>query len=278
MTAPEPPAHPVTARPTVTIVTPTLNAATYFDDCLRSIELQRVDVDIEHIVVDDGSTDGTLERAAASGARIIEGERAGLYAAMNQGLAAATGEYVGVLNGDDYLYPRAVATLVNAMHESRRPWAIGRMRWVNGAGISLGELAPPPSIVSPKILASLGWSCLYHQTTYMRTDFWRKFGGFDTNYRVNADFELLLRARREARFASVNQLVAAFRRHGANLSMTEPSSDQENEEISARYGPRLRSVRRTVRFGARVYINARNPRWAITKHRSLGRAGTEQRV
>ncbi len=267
MTAAEPHVSPVTGRPTVTIVTPTLNAATYFDDCLRSVQLQRIDVDVEHIVVDDGSTDGTLERATASGARIIEGARAGLYVAMNQGLEAATGEYVGVLNGDDYLYPGAVATLLNAMQSSGRPWAIGRLRWVSGAGDSLGELAPPPSSASPKILACLGWSCLHHQTTYMKTDLWRKLGGFDTHYRVSADFEVLLRARREARFASVNQLVAAFRRHGANLSITDSTSSQENEEISERYGPRLRAVRNIVRFGARVYINARNPRWAIAKHR-----------
>jgi glycosyltransferase involved in cell wall biosynthesis len=260
-------------RAAVTIVTPTLNAAEYLDDCLASIDLQRADLDVEHIVVDDGSTDGTVERASASGARIIEGERAGLYAAMNLGLAAAAGEYVGVLNGDDYLYPRGVATLVGAMRESRRPWAIGRMRWVDGAKTSMGELAPPPSIVSPKILASLGWSCLYHQTTYMRTDFWRKFGGFDTRYRVNADFELLLRARREARFASVNELVAAFRRHGTNLSMTGPSSDEENEEISARYGPQLHWMRRTAGFGARVYINARNPGWSLAKRINTQRLG-----
>lgn len=262
-----------TPRPAVTIVTPTLNAAAYLDDCLASIEVQRADLDVEHIVVDDGSTDGTLERASASGARIIGGERAGLYAAMNRGLAAATGEYVGVLNGDDYLYPRGVVTLVNAMRETSRPWAVGRMRWVDGAGTSRGELAPPPSIVSPKILASLGWSCLYHQTTYMRTDFWRKFGGFDTRYRINADFELLLRARREAPFASVNKLIAAFRRHGTNLSMTGPSSDEENEAISAQYGPRVRWIRRTAGFGARVYINARNPGWSLAKRIDIRRLG-----
>jgi glycosyltransferase involved in cell wall biosynthesis len=255
----------LTRRPAITIVTPTLNAAEYLDDCLASIELQRSEVDVEHIVVDDGSTDGTLERAAASGAHIIDGERAGLYAAMNLGLAAATGDYVGVLNGDDYLYPGGVAALVNAMGESGRPWAIGRMRWVDGAKTSLGELAPPPSAVSPKILASLGWSCLYHQTTYMRTDFWRKFGGFDTRYRVNADFALLLRARQEARFASVNQLVAAFRRHGTNLSIVGPSSDAENDEISRTYGPRSVVVGKTMRLGARLYINARNPRWSLAK-------------
>ena len=253
--------------PRVTVVTPTLNAARYFDSCLRSVELQRADVDVEHIVVDDGSTDGTLEQAERSGAQIIDGKRAGLYAAMNQGLAAASGEYLGVLNGDDYLYPRAVATLIAAMQHTDRPWAIGRLRWVDGTGASLGEMAPPPSRAPAKVLASLRWNWMHHQTTYMRTDFWNGLGGFDARYRVSADFELLLRARREARFASVNQLVAAFRRHGANLSITESSSGQENEEISERYGPRLRSVRDSVRFGARIYINARNPRWAITKHR-----------
>ena len=258
--------------PRVTIVTPTLNAARYLDDCLRSIELQRADLDVEHIVVDDGSTDGTVERAGESGAKVIEGLRAGLYAAMNQGLALATGEYVGVLNGDDYLYPQAVARLVATMQRSHRPWAIGRLRWVDGAGGSLGEMAPPPSRASAKVLASLGWNWMYHQTTYIRTDFWNDLGGFDTRYRVNADFELLLRARQRSSFASVNELTAAFRRHGANLSMTGPSSEQENEEISERYGSPPRPVRRTMRFGARVYINARNPRWAITKHRPTQRS------
>jgi glycosyltransferase involved in cell wall biosynthesis len=268
MTGPDPTAHPAKAQPTVTIVTPTLNAATYFDDCLRSIELQRVDVDVEHIVVDDGSTDGTLERAAESGARIIDGERAGLFAAMNLGLAAATGDYVGVLNGDDYLYPGGVLTLVTAMQRSGRPWAVGRLRWVDGDGTSLGELAPPPSAVSPKLLASLGWNCLHHQTTYMRTDFWRQLGGFDTAYRVTADFELLLRARRETPFVSVNEVIAAFRRHGANVSITGPTAGEENREISVRYGPRVRAARRTFRFAGRVFINVRNPRWALIKRQA----------
>jgi glycosyltransferase involved in cell wall biosynthesis len=256
----------------VTVVTPTLNAAQYFEDCLRSIELQRADVDVEHIVIDDGSIDGTIERAAESGARVVQGDRTGPYAAMNQGLALANGDYVGVLNGDDYLYPRAIARLVTAMQHTGRPWAIGRLRWVNGIGTSLGELAPPPSSVSPKILASLGWSCLHHQTTYMRADFWRRLGGFDTAYRVSADFELMLRARLQTQFASVNELVAAFRRHGSNLSITSPISDAENEKITEHYGPRRRAARGAVRFGARVYVNARNPRWALTKHLPVGRS------
>ena len=258
--------------PRVTVVTPTLNAARYFDACLRSIELQRADLDVEHIVVDDGSTDGTLEQAERSGARIIDGKRAGLYAAMNEGLAAASGEFVGVLNGDDYLYPRAVATLIAAMQHRGRPWAIGRLRWVDGAGASLGEMAPPPSRASAKVLASLQWNWMYHQTTYMRTDFWNRLGGFDTSYDVNADFDLLLRARRQSRFASVNELTAAFRRHGSNLSITGPTSDIENAHISQTYGPRSSGVREATRLAARVYINARNPRWSVMKRTAHRRA------
>jgi glycosyltransferase involved in cell wall biosynthesis len=251
--------------PRVTIVTPTLNAAEYLDDCLRSIELQRTDLDVEHIVVDDGSTDGTVERAVESGAKVIEGLRTGLYAAMNQGLALATGEYVGVLNGDDYLYPRAVANLIAAMQRSHRPWAIGRLRWVDGAGTSLGEMAPPPPRASSKVLASLGWNWMYHQTTYMRADFWNGLEGFNTRYRVNADFELLLRARQRSSFASVNELTAAFRRHGSNLSITGPSSDLENDEIRQIYGPSPIALNAAMRLGVRCYINARNPRWSLGK-------------
>jgi glycosyltransferase involved in cell wall biosynthesis len=251
--------------PRVTIVTPTLNAAAYLDDCLRSIELQRADLDVEHIIVDDGSTDGTLERAVESGAKVIDGLRAGLYAAMNQGLALATGEYVGVLNGDDYLYPQAITTLVTAMQRTHRPWAIGRLRWVDGGGRSLGEMAPPPSPLSSMMLACLGWNWMYHQTTYMQTDFWNDLGGFDTQYRVNADFELLLRARQRSAFASVNELTASFRRHGSNLSVTGPTSDTENDEIRRAYGPRSTALGQAMRLGVRTYINARNPRWALTK-------------
>ena len=193
---------------------------------------------------------------------------------MNQGLALATGEYVGVLNGDDYLYPRAVAGLVAAMQRTHRPWAIGRLRWVDGADTSLGEMAPPPSSASSKVLASLGWNWMYHQTTYMRADFLSDLGGFDTRYRVNADFDLLLRARRRSVFVSVNELTAAFRRHGANLSMTGPSSDTENEEISRAYGPRSPATAAMTRLGVRCYVNARNPRWSLAKRLPPRRSAT----
>ena len=254
----------LTGRPSVTIVTPTLNAARYFDACLRSVELQRADVDVEHIVVDDGSTDGTLEQAERSGAQVIDGKRDGLYAAMNQGLAAASGAYVGVLNGDDFLYPGAIARLVRAMQHTDRPWAIGRLRWVDGAGESLGEMAPPPSRASASVLASLGWNWMYHQTTYMRADFWHQVGGFDTSYDVNADFDVLLRARN---FEPLCFRERAHRRvSSARVKSQHHRADVRHRKCSHQPGLRSALVRRPRSYpagGARVY---QRPQPAMVSH------------
>jgi glycosyltransferase involved in cell wall biosynthesis len=252
-------------RSHVTIVTPTLNVARYLPDCIRSVDIQRSALDVEHIVVDDGSTDGTVELATQSGARVVEGRREGLYAAMNQGLENATGDVVGVLNGDDYLYAGALDRLVTAMRTTGRPWAIGRLQWVDGAGRNQGGLAPPPSWLSTTALASLGWNWMHHQTAYLQRDFMEDLGGFDPLLQVCADYDLLIRARVKAPFAPVRALTAAFRRHGANISMTSPVAVEEAAEIRRLYGSDDPRRDRIESFGVRAYVNARNPRWALTR-------------
>ena len=149
--------------PRVTVVTPTLNAERYFHDCLASLEAQRELVTVEHIVVDDGSTDATRDMAVAAGATVFDGERAGLYAAMNLGLAHASGDYVGVLNADDYLYPGA---LTSSGRGHRPKWSpvgdrhpqVGRraatLRWNSGtaAGVAANRSARVPGVGVGRII------------------------------------------------------------------------------------------------------------------------------
>jgi glycosyltransferase involved in cell wall biosynthesis len=251
--------------PRVTVVTPTLNAARFFDDCLASLDAQRKSVEVEHIVVDDGSTDDTREIAVAAGANVLEGERAGLYAAMNLGLASASGDYVGVLNADDYLYPGALTSLVAAIDRSGRPWAIGNLTWVDGQRHPRGTLAPPPPWLPPAALACLGWNWLHHQTTYMTRTFWSSLGGFDTSFRSAADYDLLLRARRASPFATVHTTIAAFRRHGENVSMVLDVAGHEEARIQDMYGPSSPAAAQLIKLFDKALVNARNPRWALTK-------------
>jgi glycosyltransferase involved in cell wall biosynthesis len=252
-------------RSRVTVVTPTLNVAAYLPDCIRSIDIQRETVDVEHIVVDDGSTDGTVELARSSGAHVIDGRREGLYAAMNQGLKSATGDVFGVLNGDDYLYPGALGRLVSAMRRTGRPWAIGRLRWVDRGGRAQGDLNPPPSWMPATVLASLGWNWMHHQTAYLDRDFIESLGGFDPKLRVCADYDLLLRARRQVPFAPVHEVTAAFRRHGENISLSSSVGIDEAAEILRSYGPSDPRRRQVDSFCARLLVNALNPRWAIMR-------------
>jgi glycosyltransferase involved in cell wall biosynthesis len=247
-------------KPTVTVVTPTLNAARFFPDCLRSLRSQG-SVVVEHLVVDDGSTDGTIELATAAGATVIDGERLGLYAAMNLGLSRATGEYVGVLNGDDYLFDGALSTLIQAMRTEGKAWSIGGLAWVDGSGKAIGTIAAPPSWMPVAVLASLGWNWMHHQTTYMTREFWASLGGFDTSLRSSADYDLLLRARRAAPCARVRVTTGAFRRHGANISMTLGGAAEEDALIATRWGPANARATTTMGYAARIYVNARNPRW-----------------
>jgi GT2 family glycosyltransferase len=112
-------------RPTVSVVIPNVNGERYLGPCLAALRGQSLD-DFEVIVVDNGSTDGSLTtlRAAWPEARVIElGDNYGFARAMNVGIEAAHGEYVALLNNDTEVAPDWLSELVACMR--RRPAAAG---------------------------------------------------------------------------------------------------------------------------------------------------------
>ena len=91
--------------PNLSIITATYNAADTLVACLDSVRKQSIDV--EHILIDGGSTDDTLAIADSYKehiAKIVSGPDQGIYDAMNKGIGMATGDVIGILNADDY-YP-----------------------------------------------------------------------------------------------------------------------------------------------------------------------------
>ncbi len=101
-----PPAGPL---PSITVVTGCLNAEATIEETLRSVSEQSYAGEVEHIVVDGGSTDRTLEIVRAAGLRHVSEPDRGLTHALNKGIAMATGEVVGSLNADDVYLPGALA-------------------------------------------------------------------------------------------------------------------------------------------------------------------------
>jgi glycosyltransferase involved in cell wall biosynthesis len=250
----------------VTVVTPSLNGIQYVRDCISSTRNQASDqVEVEHILVDAGSTDGTPEYAAAQGCKVIR-EKSGIFAAINTGSQAARGVLLGFLGCDDILLPGALDAVVRGYQRSGRRWIIGGCRWLDANGASKGGYRAPPSWLSAPMMASLGWSPIPHTATFTHRDLFAELGGFDATFKYAGDYEFFVRARRLEPFARVPRVLTCFRRHGANTSMQfDDKHMAELQSIAARFGPDTERQRTAYRYFLKVWLNGTNPWWFAQK-------------
>src|SRR5947207_680895 len=103
----------------VSVVTPCLNPGERLVRCLDSVSRQTY-ADVEHVVVDGGSTDGTVELARSRGLLVVSEPDRGQTDALNKGFALATGGYVGWLNADDWLVAEAIERIVDTFAANPR--------------------------------------------------------------------------------------------------------------------------------------------------------------
>lgn len=155
----------------VSIVTPCLNPGARLTRCIDSVAAQTAGA-VEHVVVDGGSTDGTLDLLAQSAVRWISEPDSGQADAINKGFALACGEIVGWLNADDALEPDAVERSLPAF-AAGAVWTYGDCRVVRGGSLvnvwrptrrfsleamERGEVVPQPgSLVRADVLEALGF-------------------------------------------------------------------------------------------------------------------------
>jgi glycosyltransferase involved in cell wall biosynthesis len=181
-------------RPLVTVVTVVFNGAATLEHTIRSVIDQTYD-NVEYIIVDGGSGDGTLDIIRKYDGDVdywLSGKDAGIYDAMNKGIALAGGEYVGMLNADDYFAtPSALEKIVTRLEESG----------VDAVFSCLDIVFPgdEKQILRKYRVASLSPSMLRigvmppHPTFYCRRSCYGQAGGYRTDYRIAADFEMLAR-------------------------------------------------------------------------------------
>jgi glycosyltransferase len=183
----------------VSIITPVLNGHATIEDAIKSILMQDYK-DIEHIVIDGGSTDGTLEILAkyqGQIAQIISEPDNGLYHALNKGINLATGEVIGFVHADDLL------ARVNVISDIAREFD------KTGAGGLYGDIEYVARDDTTRVIrywrsgdfkySSLraGWMPP-HPTLYLRRGVYRKAklgdgGYFDTSFKIAADYDFMMR-------------------------------------------------------------------------------------
>lgn len=251
----------------VSVVTPSLNGIDYLAECVSSVRAQESgDIEIEHILVDGGSTDGTPEYASARGCTVLTREEENPTFAMNKGFRHASGTLVSVLACDDVLKPGAVDAVVRRYQRGGRRWVTGAGEWMDAAGDGFGVQHAPPTWVGSRTLATLGWSPFVAPATFFERSLLEELGYFDVSYFYAADYEFCLRALTRSPFSRVRDRLAGVRRHGGNLSKERnPQHERELEEIVEQYGPQTRPLRTASKVGLKVFMNARNPAWAARK-------------
>lgn len=216
------------AEVTLSIVTPSLNQAPYLPECMRSVREQPVRVapageagDVEHIVVDGGSTDGSADLIArAPGlAWSVSEPDAGQSDAINKGLARARGEWGGWLNADDWLEPGALGTVIERLRaDPSIDVLVGRCRFVDLAGRTIFSPRPPDPITLASLLRLRSeWfngRLIVQPEAFFRLSLFREVGGLNSENHYTMDHELWLHLLRAgARFATIDQPVACLRAH-----------------------------------------------------------------
>jgi glycosyltransferase involved in cell wall biosynthesis len=226
----------------VSVLIPCYNQAHFLPEAIASVEPGARQVEI--VVVDDGSSDGTYGTATSfPHVRCIRQPNAGLAAARNRALQESTGEFVVFLDADDRLLPGAIETGARAL-ESHPACAM-----VYGRCVMMGPDGRPwPTPEQARVVEH------HHAALLRRNLIWMpamamfrraavvSAGAFARGFDAAADYDLYLRLARAWPLHDHAEIVAAYRRHGDNMSENATRMLIETERVMQRNRPRGEAV------------------------------------
>lgn len=235
----------MSALPRVSVVIPCFNAERYVAATLKAVQAQS-GAELEIIVVDDGSTDGSaalIEREFPE-VRMLRLANGGVAAARNAGIDVATGEWVAFCDADDIWLPGKLAAQFEAMtahagcRMSYTAWHVwpssqpepeadllqrlaaesaDRQRWDGATGWLYPEL----------LLDCVVWT----STVLMQRSLLAETGGFDTRLRIGEDYDLWMRASRLTRIERVARPLALYRQHPASITRSAPQDNYRGRVV-----------------------------------------------
>lgn len=205
----------VASEPLVTVITAVFNGNDCLASCLDSV-LNQDYPHVEHIILDGGSTDGTIETLRSYDDRValwISEPDGGVYDAWNKGLKLARGEWIAFLGADDIYLEGAISTYLKlAAKNPEAEFLSSRARLSHPTGYA-------PIFGGPWEWPRFSTAMTtIHVGTLHRRSLFERYGEFDTSYRIAADFEFLLRAGDNLRTAFTSATTVVMRAGGLSDS------------------------------------------------------------
>jgi glycosyltransferase involved in cell wall biosynthesis len=199
-------------QPLVSVITVVRNGKKYIEKTIESV-LGQSYPNVEYIVVDGNSTDGTQDILKRYESKIdlwVSEPDGGIYFAMNKGIGLTKGSIIGILNADDYYYPDTLKRVVEADKKAK-------------AGVYHGDLvlleANGEKRCKPDISSMNEKPSIFHPTCFVKKEVYESIGLFDTQFKISSDYEFLLRGiRRGITFHYISGALTAFRPGGMSAS------------------------------------------------------------
>jgi glycosyltransferase involved in cell wall biosynthesis len=208
----------------ISIITATYNSAATLKDTLESVATQNYN-NIEHIIVDGLSTDNTIAIAKQYNVKIICEKDNGLYDAINKGIKASTGDIIGILNSDDF-FPNEniIATIAKAFTNNNTDAIYGNIAFVKPDNLSKIVRQYNSNNFKP---AKFKYGYMpAHPSFYATKKCFEQFGYYYTDYKIAADYELLMRFMYTHKISSsyINENLVYMRTGGVS-----------NQNLNSRY-------------------------------------------
>jgi glycosyltransferase involved in cell wall biosynthesis len=198
----------------LSIITPSYNQAKYLEATILSV-IEQKDVDFEYIIIDGGSTDGSVDiirKYEKYLAYWVSEPDAGQTDAINKGFARAQGKIMAWINSDDTYEPGAFKEAVDYMDSHPELGLVyGNTHFINSEGRKIGNF---PAARTNIHLLRQGYVHIPQQAAFFRADLWQQVGPLDPSFYFAMDYDLWVRLAGISSIAYVSRLWANFRLHG----------------------------------------------------------------
>ena len=256
-------------RPEASVVIPTRSRWHLLSTAALPSALEQADVDVEVIVVDDGSQDETPSRLAEIDdprLRVVRHETSrGVAIARNAGIEAARGRWVSFLDDDDLWSPAKLRKQIDSAEAAGAVFAYSAGGGLDAARTFLFAVPPPdPASVTERLLQ---WNVIWCgcSNVLARSDVVAELGGFDERLGQLADWDLWIRLALAGGAAATSEVLVAYVMHDESMLLTDPREVfPEMDHLVAKHGAAARA--HGVRLDEALFT-----RWVARGHRLAGR-------